>query len=461
MLRRTPCCQLCINLVSRVPLLACPAVRKLAWLQDTAGQASSGTLNPISLGRCGYAAFLLGIVVLSGAAAAQEWTRFRGPNGSGQSEATTIPAAWAENDVLWKATLPGVGNSSPVLWGDRIFLTSADPQNGTRHVQCLSASDGKLIWKQDFPAKTHPIHLQNSLASSTPTVDGDHVYCAWATPEEFTLVALHHDGTTAWRVNLGPFVSKHGFGTSPILDGDLLIITNDQDADSFLIAVDRATGATRWKVPRKVHEEQSASYAAPCLFRPKKGPAELIVCSWAHGITSLEPASGKTIWEAAVLERRPVGSPIIVDGLILANCGEGSGNNSVVAIRPQEVPSQTPQLVYKIDKTSAPYVPSLVAKGDLVFLWGDRGVVTCVDAPTGKIHWRERVGGNYSSSPIRVNDHVFCISTDGDVVCLAASDHYEPLGKSSLGEGSRATPAVAGGRMFLRTDSHLVAVGEK
>jgi outer membrane protein assembly factor BamB len=228
-----------------------------------------------------------------------------------------------------------------------------------------------------------------------------------------------------------------------------------------LIALDRATGKIRWKVPRKVHDEQSTSYAAPCIYKPPRGPAELIVCSWAHGITSVDPANGNTLWEAPVLERRPVGSPILVGDLILANCGEGSGNNNVVAIRPGGAGGSDAELVYKIDKTSAPYVPSLVAKGSLVFLWGDRGVVTCIDGMTGKIHWRERVGGNYSSSPVRVADVVYCISTEGDVVALAASDQFKLLGKSSLGEGSRASPAVALGRMFLRTDSHLFAVGRK
>jgi outer membrane protein assembly factor BamB len=401
------------------------------------------------------------LAALEAHAPAEEWTRFRGPNGSGQSEAITIPPTWGDEDYLWKVALTGVGQSSPVLWGERIFLTSADPRDGTRHVLCLSALDGTLAWKQDFASKTHAIHQQNSLASSTPTVDRDHVYAAWATPEEITLVAINHDGSTAWRADLGPFVSKHGFGTSPILYGDLVILTDDQDAESFLIALDRATGKIRWKVPRKVHDEQSTSYAAPCIYKPPRGPAELIVCSWAHGITSVDPANGNTLWEAPVLERRPVGSPILVGDLILANCGEGSGNNNVVAIRPGGAGGSDAELVYKIDKTSAPYVPSLVAKGSLVFLWGDRGVVTCIDGMTGKIHWRERVGGNYSSSPVRVADVVYCISTEGDVVALAASDQFKLLGKSSLGEGSRASPAVALGRMFLRTDSHLFAVGRK
>jgi outer membrane protein assembly factor BamB len=400
------------------------------------------------------------ILLATTSATAQEWTRFRGPNGAGQSDATTIPVSWGENEHLWKVELPGIGHSSPVLWGERIFLTSADPANGTRFVLCLSAVDGSKQWTQAFPSKTHQIHQQNSLASSTPAVDEQHVYCAWATPEEFAVAALGHDGKQVWRANLGPFVSQHGFGTSPIVHGDLLIITNDQDDDSFLIALDKSSGQTRWKIPRKVLDKQSTSYAAPCIYQPPAGPAELIVASWAHGLTSIDPKSGKTNWEAEVLERRPVGSPILVDGLILANCGEGSGNNSVVAVRPGSAGGREAEVLYKIDRTSAPYVPTLVAHGSLVFLWGDRGVVTCIDSRSGKQHWHERVGGTFSSSPVRVADRIYGVSADGQVVTLAATDTFKVLGRSSLGESTRATPAVAGGRMFLRTESHLIAVGK-
>ena len=190
---------------------------------------------------------------------AQEWTRFRGPNGTGQSEESTIPAVWTEDETLWKSKLPGSGNSSPVLWGDRIFLLSADPANGTRYVVCLSADDGKILWQRDYPSEVHPIHQLNTLASSTPCVDAERVYCAWSTPEEFTLLALTHDGAPVWKANLGPFVSQHGFGTSPIIVGDLVIITNDQDAESFVIAVDRTSGATEWKIDRKHLPEQNTS----------------------------------------------------------------------------------------------------------------------------------------------------------------------------------------------------------
>ncbi len=392
---------------------------------------------------------------------AQEWTRFRGPDGSGQSDAQNIPVAWTADDYLWKTRLPGIGHSSPVLWGEKIFLLSADPANGTRHVLCVSAVNGKLLWQQSYPATTHALHTQNSFASSTPTVDADHVYCAWGTPAELTVMALKHDGSQQWRASLGPFVSQHGFGASPILHEDLLIVPDEQDGESFLFGIDRMSGKTRWKVPRKALDKQNTTYAAPFIYRPATGPAQLILSSWAHGVCSLNPQSGETNWEAPVLERRPVGSPILVDGLILANCGEGSGNNTVVALRPCTSPGQAPEVVYKLGKTTSPYVTTMVAKGTLVFLWGDRGVVSCIDGLTGDVRWSKRVGGNYSSSPVRVGNAIYGVSADGEVVTLAASEQYEVLGRSPLGEGTRATPAVAGGCMYFRTESQLFAIGPK
>jgi len=394
-------------------------------------------------------------------ATAQEWTRFRGPNGSGESEATTIPTVWTASDELWSTTLPGVGHSSPVLWGEKIFLLSADAEKGTRHVLCVSATDGKILWQKEYPSSVHPIHQLNSLASSTPVVDGDHVYCAWSTPEEFTLLALSHDGEPVWKANLGPFVSQHGFGTSPIIVDDLVIIANDQDADSFIVAVDRASGATKWKIARERLPEQNTSYSTPCILQSPGNPAELILCSRVHGVTSLDPKTGKTLWElAGVFKQRPVSSPIIVDGLVLATCGQGGGNNNLVAVDP-EADGSEPKVVYQVDKTNAPYVPSLVAKGELVFLWGDRGIVSCMNAATGEILWRNRVGGDYFGSPVRVADAVYCISSEGEVAAVRASDKFELLGKSPLGDVSRSTPAIANGRMYLRTQSRLTAVGKR
>jgi outer membrane protein assembly factor BamB len=398
---------------------------------------------------------LLATCLMSSDAQSQEWARFRGPNGAGQSS-IDLPADWADRKPVWRVDLPGAGHSSPVLWGEQLFVTSAAPDSGLRWLVSLRASDGGLLWKTESPFESHHIHVQNGFATSTPAVDAKRVYCAWASPSDYSIVAYDHRGKQLWRTTLGGYVSEHGYGTSPMLYQDLVIVTNDQDGESSLQALDANSGAIRWRVARHTREKQNASYAVPCIYKPSGGPDELIVNSWAHGMSSLNPLTGAINWEMQTFERRPVGSPVLVAGLLVGNCGDGGGNNSLVAVRPPKSSDQKPEVVYKLDKTSAPYVPTVVAAGDLAFLWSDRGIVTCIDGATGKIYWRERVGGNFSGSPVHVGNKIYCISADGDLVALAASKEYAMLGRTPLGEGSRATPAIVGNRLYARTESHLM-----
>lgn len=405
----------------------------------------------------------LGLLYWSSDATAQEWTRFRGPNGQGQCEsADTIPIEWTEKDYNWNTVLPGVGHSSPVIWHDKVFLTSGDPKSGTRYVLCLNTADGKIVWQKEYAAASHYVHKFNNFASSTPAVDDKHVYVAWATPDEITLLALTHPGEEAWKKNLGSFKSEHGFGTSPIVVDDMVIMTNDQEGeDRFLIALDSTTGEQKWKIARNhAKNRQNLSYATPCV-RETAGGRELIVCSWAHGISSHNLQTGAVNWEMPVFKLRPVGSPVLIGDLIFGNCGEGSGNNTVVAIKPSETPGQAPETVYTKEKSVSPYIPTLCAAGEMIFLWGDKGIVSCLDAESGKPHWTKRVGGNYFGSPVRVGNRIYCMSTDGDVVVIQASSEYKLLAKNPLGEGTNATPAVAEGRMYLRTESHLISIGGK
>ncbi len=391
-------------------------------------------------------------------AAAQEWTRFRGPNGAGIAEPAAIPAQWTEKDYNWKVELPGIGHSSPVLWGDKIFVTSGIEANAARIVSCLKASDGSVLWRREFPSTPHKKHNFNCYASASPAVDENRVYLLWTTPEEYTLMALDHEGKDAWRRSLGPFVSQHSGGSSPVVFEDLVIVNNDQDGASSLIAVDRATGEPRWKTDRRT---EAVSYSTPCVYRPDGQPAELLFNSWAHGITSIDPKTGKVNWEAAgVFKLRTVSSPVVAAGLVFGSCGSGGGGNYVVAVRPGNAQGRAAELAYKIT-ASAPYVPTSVAKGDLLFLWSDKGIATCIKAATGDKVWQKRVGGDFFGSPVRVGDRLYAISLDGEVVVLAASENYELLGRNPLGESSRATPAVAGGVMYLRTYSHLVSIGGK
>lgn len=400
------------------------------------------------------------LVLASTTAPAQEWTRFRGPNGSGVSDAKAIPVKWSDQDLRFRVELPGIGHSSPVLWGNKIFLTSAFEDTATRLVICLQADDGQIIWQRKFPSSLHQKHDFNSFASSTPCVDSERVYCCWSTPDEYTLLALDHDGRDVWRKNLGPFVSQHSCGVSPVVYGDLLVLGNDQGDEnhqgtSSLLAVDRHTGEVRWKLDRST---ATVAYSTPCVFKRDGGDAELIFNSESHGITSVDPASGRVNWELGVFKKRSVSSPIIAGGLIFGSCGSGGGGNYVVALRPPTDPGASPEIAYKIE-SSAPYVPTLLAVGDLVFLWSDNGIVTCARTSNGEIVWQKRVGGNYHGSPISAGGHLYCIRDDGEVTVVAAAEKYELLGRNPLGEESRSTPAVAGGRMYLRSCSHLVSVG--
>jgi outer membrane protein assembly factor BamB len=392
-------------------------------------------------------------------AAAQEWARFRGVNGAGVSD-LEIPATWTEADYNWRVELPGIGHSSPVLWGDKIFLTSAVEESAERIAMCVSATDGKILWQKHYPSKVHAKHLRNSFASPTPAVDDRQAYFSWSSPEEYTLLALDHEGNEKWRRNLGPYVSQHSAGPSPMIYGDNVILGNDQDGDSSLVAVDRATGNIQWQTPRT---SEAVSYATPCVLKRAGQPEELIFLSGAHGVSGVDPKSGKTNWELDVFDKRTCASPVLVNGLILGSCGSGAGGNYVAAVRPGSVDGATPPSEAWRITDSAPYVPTIVAKGDLAFLWSDKGVVMCVKATqeAGKVLWKQRVGGNFSGSPIIVGDKVMAIAEDGEVVVLAAAEEYKLLAKNPLGEDSRSTPSVAGGKLYLRTYKHLISLGGK
>ncbi len=389
-----------------------------------------------------------------------EWPRFRGPDGAGVSDATTIPVEWTAEDYNWRVELPGSGHSSPVVWGSRIFLTCADEKTARRIVCCLRADDGKLLWKREYPSKPYRQHHFNHYASASPAADKRRVYVTWTTPDEVTLLALSHDGPEVWRRHLGTFAATHGSGSSPIVFDDLVILANDQKGDgASIIAVDSTTGKTRWAHPRN---NSRAAYGTPCIYRPADGPPEIIVASTSHGIAGLDPPTGRLRWEQrGIFPQRCVGSPAVARGLIVATCGVGGRGVVAVAVRPgSQSKKLPPKVAYRVERP-VPYVPTPIARGDLLFLWSDQGVVTCLRGATGQRLWQRKVGGNFFGSPVRVGGRLYCISKKGNVVVLAAAEEFKALGRNPLGEGSCATPAIAGGRMYLRTLTHLISVGGK
>ncbi|MFY9255127.1 MAG: PQQ-binding-like beta-propeller repeat protein [Fuerstiella sp.] len=401
---------------------------------------------------------------------AQEWTRFRGPNGTGVSDASSIPVEFTEADLNFKAELPGgSGCSSPVVWGDKVFVMSANSEDATRYVVCLNAENGQSNWTKEFKSEPHHLHTRSSYTSCTPAVDEERVYVAWSTPKQTIFKAFHHDGSEAWSLDLGTWQSQHGFGTSPIVYKELVILHFSQQADklnkgelpgdSFMMAFDRKSGKEQW---RSKLTSTNVCYSVPFIYSPGDGAAdELICCSTGDGIFSLDPNTGDKNWAVndGLFSMRTVASPIEAGGLIFGSNGSGAySSNYIVAVQP----GKDAQLAYKVannSKFKAPYVPCLVSDGDLVFCMYDKGFASCIDAKTGKVHWIERTGAALSGSPVRVGDRIYSVDEEGTVWVIAASTEYRLLGKSQLNETCMSTPAIANGRMFLRTSGHLISVG--
>jgi len=427
--------------------------------------------------RIGLPVWVLTLAVAFGANAGESnWPRFRGPNGEGISDATTIPAQWTEKDYNWTVKVPGIGHSSPVVWGKRIFLTSGDRTTATRMVLCLDTADGHKVWQRDFASKPFRQTNDNSYMSATPAADADGLVVTWSTPEEVVLLALDAEGRDVWRRNLGLYVGGHGTGTSPILVEGLVVLSNDQEdpklipsmygpnptiaaGKSFLIAVDRKTGEDRWRVERRT---KLSAYSTPCVSNSVDGRPELIFPSTAHGITAVDAATGKVNWEMpGLFSDRCVGSPVVAPGLVIAGFGNGSAGTRWVGVRPgSREKGIEPKLAFDL-KRPVPLVPTPLVKDGRLFLWGDEGIVACLNAATGESIWRERLGASFYGSPVWVGGRLYCISKNGEVFVIAASDKFELLARVPLGEPGFATPAVADGVMYLRTRSQLFSLGGK
>jgi len=391
-------------------------------------------------------------------ATGQEWTRFRGPNGSGVSDAKTIPVEWRANDYNWIEELPGEGNSSPVIWGDRLYVTSADERKSKRYLVCLNTRDGTRMWQHEFDFNASKHHKNNSSASNTPTVDADRVYVLWQSRDSSPLVAFDHQGKEQWRYELGPYLHGQGGATSPIVYQDLVVICNDHKAGSALVAVDRTTGKEAWKIPR---EGKRACYSTPCVFTAPNREPELIFSHCYEGIVGVDPRSGQQTWMLDVFGRhsqRAVGSPIVYHDLVIGSSGAGGGERNVVAVSPADG-DQPASEKYRVQRT-APHVPTPLIYNDRLYLWGDGGIVGCADARTGKPIWTGRVRGKYFGSPVCVDGKLYCADVDGEIVVVATADTFQQLARNPVGEQIRSTPAISGGTMFIRSDSHVYAIGK-
>ena len=390
----------------------------------------------------------------------EKWSRFRGPGGSGISHEKGFPAKWTSGDYQWKTELPGRGHSSPCVWRDHVFVTAAKDGGRKRLLIDINAATGDIRWLHTFESSTEEIHQLSSHASGTPATDGQRVYVSLTSEEGIQLAAFDFQGKEAWKVDLGPWVNRppHGSGTSPIVFGDLVILSVSQEGPSFVAAVESTTGKIRWKNER---QGEATSHSTPFVIQQYGGDPRLFLASTADGIASLDPLTGKLLFRAPVLSSRVVASPTYGHGMVFATCGmAGRGSFLAALSADSEGNLGEADLAWK-RRRELPYVPTPVVHGNHLFLWGDNGVVVCVSAKTGEEVWKHRVGGGYSGSPICVDGKIYCVARSGKVVVLASKSKFELLGENNLGEGSHSTPAVAGGRLFFRSFRHLFALGAK
>jgi outer membrane protein assembly factor BamB len=389
-----------------------------------------------------------------------DWLRFRGPNGSGVVEAGKIPTQWTEKDIAWKAKLPGTGYSSPIVVKDRVIATASNDKDGSRHIVAVSLENGKTLWTRTIPGKSYHLHKKNSIATATPASDGERIFSTWGTPDECLVLAHDLDGEQLWKVNIGPYASQHGFGMSPFVYDGAVIVHYQPDGDGSILALDVKTGKEIWKLPRK---GKNATYSTGCIRRNSSNQDELIFTNWQHGITAVDPKTGKVNWEVNVFDAkksmRAIVSPVLAGDLVIGTSGMFGGQKYVVAVQVGEKPKE----LWRLERGALPQMATPIVLKDHLYIVTEEGHAQCIELKTGKSCWSERVGSAaFNSSPIALGDLLYCTAANGDVfVIKARTDMLEVVGKSSLGESTQATPAVAEDCLIFRTETEIIAIRKK
>jgi len=430
------------------------------------------------------------ILLLPSFAVAENWPQWRGPLGTGVSTEKNVPVEWSvSQNIAWRTELPGLGVSSPVVWGNRVFITyqigagtlragihptfvregnpveaGETPLGGARPkgpdekirfvVAALSATDGSRIWEHSMDAtgKLPDVHDKRNLATSSPVTDGERVY-AWFSNGQ--LAAVDTNGKPLWTRHLGQEYSTFdldwGHASSPALYRDRLLLMCYMGKTAFLLALDKRTGKELWKVERS---GDSKSYSTPLVIEGPQG-AEVVINS-SESMEAFDPLTGKSLWRYAEPARFAVPMPVHSDGMLYVSRGYRSGPYWAMKLGERGDVAKT-KLQWHVE-TGAPYTSSIIYHDGLIFMATEMGIVTCVDAKTGERVWRERLGGIYSASPVYADGKIYLASEDGVTLVLRASRKPEVVAKNKLDVRVIASPAVANGRIFLRGDRHLVAV---
>lgn len=390
------------------------------------------------------------------------WPRWRGPSGQGLVEGSGYVDSWSNTDnVIWKVEVPGRGNSSPVLWEDRIFLTTAYesgvwPLNQQRRsVICLRRADGKVLWESSaLEAPPERSNRKNGLASGTPATDGERVYAFLG---NHGLLAVDFSGRQAWHRSFGELSAYHGSSCSPLLYRDRVIVYQDQrqPASSFVAAFEARTGKTVWWTGR----QEQVGWGSPVAIRA--GNREEIIVSSHRRIYAYHPDTGKELWrcEGNLVEVTP--TPVAGHGLLYCCSGRAG---PTLAIRPGgEGDVTSSRIAWQCPKGS-PFIPSPLLYGDYLYMVNDMAsIATCLEARTGRVAWQGRLGEahreSFSSSPVAVDGKVFLTNDQGETFVLKAGPEFHLLHVNRLNSRTLASPALVDGRWYVRTENHLLSIG--
>ncbi|WP_182867471.1 PQQ-binding-like beta-propeller repeat protein [Stieleria mannarensis] len=413
------------------------------------------------LAKC-VCANLVGFILCSGAltanavpATADDWPGFHGLRIAGVLPDAQLPEGLEKQSYRWTVDLKTRDVGSMAIQNGRVYLLSMSPAKQTLRLISINLRTGNVNWTREFPHAKNHLHSRNTLASSTPATDSRYVYIAHSDRQHTWLRCLDHQGNEVWQRDFGVAQSQHGFGVSPTVHGETVVLNFSQQADrvengqpgtSRVIAVNRSTGETIWQTP--------VTSTRVCYGTPVIRDGKVICANTGDGIYALSLETGKMLWRLPVFKMRCVSSPVVVGDLAIGSSGSGGGGNHLVAVRMPSGQTDAPQEVYRIEK-AAPYVPTSVAHNGMLFTIDDKGIASCFDVATGDVQWTKRIGGTYSASPILLGDKVLVINLDGEATVLRAARTFEKLSEINLGGPVGATPAYADGRLLLRVGTEL------
>jgi outer membrane protein assembly factor BamB len=395
------------------------------------------------------AIFAAALTLWTNGGRAADWPEFRGPTGQGLAPAAKLPTQLSQQSATWFTPIAGKGWSSPVIAGEQLYVTTAVELDGGRQrleLVCLDAQTGRIEFQTAvFEQPPARIHSKNSHASPTPIIEQDRVYVHFG---PHGTACLSRQGDVIWKNEELKYPPVHGNGGSPILVGDLLVFSADGSRDPAIIALHKSDGKVAWKTPRPTKASKKFSFSTPLAIEVD-GKTQ-IISPGSDMVCSLDPATGEILWTVDYKGYSVIPRPVFGHGLVFLSTSYDSP--MALAIRPTGQGNVTESHVAWTLQRGAPHTPSMLLDGAELYLVSDRGVATCVDAVSGKEHWRQRLDGNYSASPILAGGHLYFFSEQGQCVVIKPGTTYEEVARSQLDEATLASPAVHGNSLLVRTE---------